>query len=122
MQFATASRRWRVTGPEAEPGELLRTILEEAVAGLPPESLGHAKGYVEHRDGVAFASTTIVPPDITVHRTSNCCGPDEIVHLTLVFADLDTGLLAGALERARARAEACWNLNLIEVQEDSDGS
>jgi hypothetical protein len=82
--------------------------MEKVVKRLPDTALGHAKGYVEFQDGTAFASSTVVPPQIDVKCTGEYKGGDMNIHLTLIFVGIEEDVLKTALDQARSEVLALF--------------
>ncbi len=115
MNFTSRSCRWTITECSTRPEDLIRSLIDAVVIHLPANSLGHVKGYVEFDGGAVFASSTLIPPEVTLQQTGEYRGGRIWMNVTLVFSDLSREVMAQALELAREKTEQRWNCTMEEV-------
>ena len=120
MNYTNVCRLWRVAESSASPRELLTTMLQEVLAHVPADSLGHAKGYAQYPGGAVFASTTVVPPEIRVQKHGEFGGGELEINLALIFSGLSRDILESAVAAAHQRAEQQWGCGLIEILGEID--
>lgn len=115
MNFNSRSCRWTITECAARPEDLIRSLIDAVVAHLPANSLGHVKGYVEFDNGSVFASSTLIPPEVTLQQNGKYRGGGMRMNITLIFSDMGRETMARALELARKKTEQRWNCTMEEV-------
>ncbi|MEW6267597.1 MAG: hypothetical protein AB1641_31380 [Thermodesulfobacteriota bacterium] len=106
MDFASVSRQWRVRADELGPEALAELILEAVVKRLPDQALGHAKLSVDYEGGMVFASSSLIPPEITVRKRGDYAGGRMDVSLVLIFGNLEAERLSAVLLSAREDLES----------------
>jgi hypothetical protein len=115
MEFVCLSRQWRMHPRDATPEVIIRALMEALVRNLPGQALGHAKLYAEYEAGAVFASSVVVPPDVTVQKTGTYLGGEISASITLVFADVPLQRLSDALAEAETEVQAHALCALVEV-------
>ena len=115
MEFVSVSKRWKILETQSAPEGVATSLMEQITKHLPSDALGHAKLYVEYDGGALFASTTLIPPDISIRHQGQFGGGDMTVNVTLIFGDLTKELLADALWAARRELEAMGLYRLEEI-------
>jgi len=110
MNFASTSHRWIIEACPIRTEVLIRSLLQTTVKHLPPSSIGHIKGYAEFKQGAVFASSTIIPPDITLQQTGDYQSGIICLNIALIFSNLSREVLTRALESARGYTEKLYNV------------
>jgi hypothetical protein len=100
MEFASHSKKWEVRTYSNTPEELIKCVLKACVGLLPDTALGHLKGFLEFEGGSVFASSSLIPPEITLRTEGEYRGGDMVLGVTLIFMDLDVEFLSDVLSRA----------------------
>lgn len=108
MNFTSLSRRLTIVECSAGPEEVIRSLIDAVAMHLPENSLGHVKGYVEFKHGAVFASSTLIPPEVSIQKTGDYQGGGMCVNLTMIFADLNRKVMAAALETAEGLIARRW--------------
>jgi hypothetical protein len=108
MEFSSYSKKWEVQGCSENPEELVKSVLEACAEYLPDTALGHLKGFLEFDKGSVFASSSLIPPEITLRTEGEYNGGDMVLGATLIFMDLDVEFLSDIL--SRAAMEVCGQL------------
>lgn len=115
MNYGCHSCRWTVTECTTRPEVLIRSLMDAVVVHLPADSLGHVKGYVAFDGGSVFASSTLIPPGVTVQQTGAYHQGEMRINVTMVFSDLSREEMARALEQAGEKIGQEWNCTLHQV-------
>lgn len=108
MEFSSYSKKWEVQGCSENPEKLIKSVLGVCAEHLPNTALGHLKGFLEFDSGSVFASSTLIPPEITLRSEGKYSGGDMVLGVTLIFMDLDVEFLSDAL--STAAMEVCEHL------------
>jgi hypothetical protein len=111
MNFTSLSRRWTIGECSARPEEVIRCLIDAVAMHLPENSLGHVKGYVEFNHGAVFASSTLIPPKVSVQKTGDYQGGGMWVNVTMIFADLSREVMTAALEMAEGQIAQRWKFS-----------
>jgi hypothetical protein len=115
MNFTRLSRRWTIGECYDRPEEVIRCLIDAVAMHLPENSLGHVKGYVEFKHGAVFASSTLIPPKVSIQRTGDYQGGGMWVNVTMIFADLNREVMDAALEMAEDRIAQRWKCERSNV-------
>lgn len=121
MNFSSLSRRWTITECSARPENVIRCLMDDVVEHLPENSLGHVKGYVAFQHGAVFASSTLIPPEVTLQQTGDYQGGKMRINVTMVFFDLNREVMAAALEMAGSRMAQRLNCKVNDIQGEIRG-
>lgn len=121
MNFTSISCRWTIEACPIRPEVLIRSLLQTTVEHLPLNSIGHVKGYAEFEQGAVFASSTIIPPDITLQQTGDYQGGIICLNIALIFSGLSREVLTRALESAREYTEKLYNVEFKKKTRGIDG-
>ncbi len=116
MNFTHQSWCWRIAKCTTKPEVLLRSLIEAVVADLPANSLGHIKGYVDFDSGTVFASSTLVPPGVTLDQRGEYHQGAMQIHLTMIFYNLSQAVMAKALALAVEETQQHWDCRMREVK------
>jgi hypothetical protein len=108
MEFASHSKKWEVQDYSDSPEKLIKSVLSACARHLPKDTLGHMKGFLEFARGSVFASSSIIPPEITLRSEGRYSGGKMVLSVTLIFMGLDAEFLNDAV--SRAAMEVCERL------------
>ncbi len=117
MEFSSYGKKCVVQGYKNKPEMLILEIMNACIMALPTDALGHIKSFLEYTGGSVFASSTIIPSDVTLRVNGTYGGGDMVLGMTLIFMGLKYELLSYVL--TKAVKEVCRNhkCNLKEIVE-----
>jgi hypothetical protein len=119
VEFASCSRKWDVRCSSSTPKEIAVALAEACKRRLPPQSLGHIKIIVEFTGGSIFASSTIIPPEITVQQEGSYSGGSVIVSGVLIFMGLPLELLEDVLSQSIHEAGESMGCTLMKIKKEN---
>ncbi len=119
MEFTSYSGKWDVRCSSSTPEEIALALAEACKRRLPPEALGHIKIIVEFPGGSVFASSTIIPPEITVQQEGSYSGGSVRVSGVLIFMGLSIELLEDVLSKSINEAGESMGCTIIEIKKES---
>lgn len=119
MEFTSYCGKWEVLCSAANPEEFATVLIQACKRRLPPEALGHIKAIVEFSGGSIFASSTIIPPEITVQVQGSYGGGGMMVHGALIFMGLSGALLKDVLSLSILEAGQSMGCTIKEIKEES---
>lgn len=79
MADESLSIQLEVEGTPFSPQEAIRWILQEIISRLDKSTLGHIKATGKFSDGLIYASTALVPPEINIRDFGKT--PAKVAHL-----------------------------------------
>lgn len=114
MNYACRSYRWRIRKCTARPEDLIRSLIDALVVHLSGDSLGHIKGYVAFGGGRVFASSALIPPEVSVKQTGEYHGGEMWMKVTLIFFNLSREVMDRAQELAVEKIVRLWDCAMEE--------